>query len=181
VVPHPFLVAAVGVTGVAGAIDLRTGHIPNGVSVGALAAALVAHGAIGAHEAGVAGAAAGVGVAALGALLCGLAPLLLFSLGAMGGGDVKLLGALGALCMPLVGLEAELYGFVAAALFAPARLAYDGKLLRTLGNTLALVTNPLRPKAKRRALPPEMMAEMRFGPAIFAGTLAAALANWGAP
>ena len=64
---------------------------------------------------------------------------------------------------------------------AAVRLAYEGKLLRTLGNTLALVVNPLRPKDKRKALPPEMMSEMRFGPAIFAGTLAAALVNWGAP
>ncbi len=180
-VAQPFLVAAVVVTAAGGAIDLRTGQIPNALSLGALAAALVAHSALGATEAGASGAAMGFGAAALGAVLCGLAPMLLFSLGAMGGGDVKLLGALGAIALPMVGLEAELYAFVAAALFAPVRLAYDGKLLRTLGNTVALVTNPLRPKAKRRDLPPEMMAEMRFGPAIFAGSLAAALVNWGAP
>lgn len=180
-VSHPFLIAAVVVTAVGGALDLRTGHIPNTLSLGALAAALVAHAVVGSLESGSSGAVTAFGAAALGALLCGLAPLLLFSLGAMGGGDVKLLGALGAICLPMVGLEAELYGFVAAALFAPVRLAYDGKLLRTLGNTLALVTNPLRPKAKRRSLPPEMMAQMRFGPAIFAGTLGAALVSWGAP
>ena len=178
---HSFLVAAVGVTAVGGAIDLRTGQIPNALSLGALAAALVSHAALGGAEGGAWGATMGFGAAALGALLCGLAPLLLFSLGAMGGGDVKLLAALGAIAMPMVGLEAELYAFVAAAAFAPVRLAYEGKLLRTLGNTLALVVNPLRPKDKRKALPPEMMSEMRFGPAIFAGTLAAALVNWGAP
>jgi prepilin peptidase CpaA len=181
VVAHPFLVAAVVVTAVGGAIDLRTGQIPNALSLGALAAALVAHAVLGATDGGAWGAAIGFGASAFGAILAGLAPLLLFSLGAMGGGDVKLLAALGAIAGPLVGLEAELYAFVAAALFAPIRLAYDGKLLRTLGNTVALVVNPLRPKAKRRALPPEMMSEMRFGPAIFAGALGAALANWGAP
>jgi prepilin peptidase CpaA len=81
----------------------------------------------------------------------------------------------------MTGIEAELYAFVAAAIVAPARLAYEGKLLRTLGNTLALATNPLRPKSKRKELPPEMMASMRFGPAIFVGTLLAAASAWGAP
>lgn len=180
-VAHPFLVAAVAVTAVGGAIDLRTGQIPNALTLGAIALGLGAHAVTGVVEAGLWGATTGFGVAALGGLLCGLAPLLLFSLGAMGGGDVKLLVALGVLVGPMVGLEAELYAYVAAALFAPLRLAYEGKLLATLGNTLALVVNPLRPKDKRKALPPEMLSEMRFGPAIFAGALAAALAGWGAP
>ncbi len=91
--------------------------------------------------------------------------------GAMGGGDLKLFAAIGALCQPLLGIEAEMYGLVVAAVIAPARLAFRGELLRVLGNSLALVTNPLRPAAERRALPPEMMSWFRLGPAIFAGTV----------
>ena len=36
-----------------------------------------------------------------------------------------------------LGIEAELFGFIAAALYAPARLAYEGKLLRTLADVIA--------------------------------------------
>ena len=48
------------------------------------------------------------------------------------------------------GLEAETYAFIAAALIAPAQLAYKGLLLETLGRSLALVVNPFRKPEKRK-------------------------------
>ncbi len=73
----------------------------------------------------------------------------MYRAGAIGGGDVKLLGAVGALLRPMTGIETEMYSFIVAALYAPVRLAYEGKLLRTLGNSLLLVRNVFVPKDKR--------------------------------
>jgi len=176
-VPY-FLAFAALVAAIAAWFDWRTGEIPNWVSLGPLVVAPIAHFAVyvAIGHSQVAIQAAGFSV--LGAALCALVPVALFRVGAIGGGDVKLLAAIGAICRPSIGIEAEFYGILAAALIAPARLAYEGKLLRVLGNTLSLALNPLRPKDKRKELTPEMMTEMRFGPAIFVGTCAAAVINW---
>jgi prepilin peptidase CpaA len=92
--------------------------------------------------------------------------------GGMGGGDLKLFAALGALCQPMIGIEAEMYAFVAAALIAPARLAYEGRLFAVLKNSFALLLNPLRSAKNKRVVPPEMMTWFRLGPAVFVGMLA---------
>jgi prepilin peptidase CpaA len=60
-------------------------------------------------------------------------------------------------------------------------MAYEGKLLRVLGNTLALAVNPLLPKAKRREIPPEQLTWTRMGPAIFVGTAVTAVLHWRQP
>jgi prepilin peptidase CpaA len=114
-------------------------------------------------------------MALAGVIVCSLAPGLLFWKGAMGGGDLKLFAAIGAMCQPLIGLEAEMYAFVVAAVLAPARMAYEGRLLEVLKNSLSLFLNPLRSREKRREIPPEMMTWFRLGPAVFVGT---ALAHW---
>ena len=112
------------------------------------------------------------------AFMCGLVPLLLYQANAMGGGDVKLLLAVGALLQTRIGIDAEFYAIVAGMVFGMARLAWEGKLLRTLGNTLALSMNLFRPARKRREVSSEMMTSLRFGPAIFAGAVVAALQHW---
>lgn len=176
-----FLIVAAIVTAVAALFDWRTGHIPDWISLGALGLAPLAH--LGVHLAdgrGLGALAAGAGFSLVGAALCGLVPYILWRAEAIGGGDVKLFAAVGALLGPIVGIRAELYAFIAGMLWAPAMLAYEGKLFRTLGNTLALFGNLFKPKAKRRKVPREMMTKMRFGPAIFAGTVATAIVEWGA-
>lgn len=175
---HFFLVTAALIALVAAYIDYKTGHIPNWLTLPALCAAPVAHlfAAIITGHAGRAIEAAGFSIA--GAVLAALIPLLLYRANAIGGGDVKLLAALGALCMPMIGVEAEFYAFMAAALFAPARLLWQGKLLLTLKNTLAIITNPFRAAHKRREVTPEMMTSLRFGPAIFVGMFGAAFMQW---
>jgi prepilin peptidase CpaA len=112
------------------------------------------------------------GTAIAGAVLCSLAPGLMYWKGGMGGGDLKLFAALGALCQPMIGIEAEMYAFVAAALIAPARLAYEGRLFAVLKNSFALLLNPLRSAKNKRVVPPEMMTWFRLGPAVFVGMLA---------
>jgi hypothetical protein len=59
---------------------------------------------------------------------------------------------------------------------APAcRLAYHGRLLATLGRTLATGANLALPADRRRPLPAEMSGDIRLGPFIVAGTLLAPL------
>lgn len=171
-------------TALCGVVDYRTGHIPNRlVGYGALVG-VATHFAVhllllrqpdqsGAEILGSASANIAVGL-----LGCSTVPLLLYRANAMGGGDVKLLAACGAWAGPIIGLQVELYAFVLAALYAPARLAYQGQLFRLLGNSAALIRNPFLPKDKRKEVPPALLTELRFGPAVFFATALVALARW---
>jgi len=173
-----FVLAAAVVTGIGAWTDWRTGHIPNWLTLGSLALAPVAHFFVAfflTHQPPIEAA----GYSLLSACAVGLVPVILYRRGAIYGGDVKLLTAMGAILANLrLGVEAELFAFVAGAAFAVGSLAYRGKLLGMLGNTLRLVTNPLVPKHKRQDVTPEMMTELRFGPAIFAGMVGAAWMQW---
>lgn len=168
-------------TAVAGYIDLRTGKIPNRVVLVGFVIGVLMH--IFVHGAQVQPASLVewldpllsivVGMAA-----CALVPVLLFYTGSMGGGDAKLLGVVGATLGPLVGLQVEFYAFIAIALYAPIQLAYQGKVLRLFANVAALAANPFRPKAKRRAVPHELMTPLRFGPAVFAAAALVSFLRW---
>ena len=175
---HVPLVAAACVSAAAAVIDWRTGEIPNRLSLGVLGASLAYHLVAGfSHDPGSLGMRELVWAIG-GALACGVVPFVFWTRGAFGGGDVKMLAALGALLLPLWGIEAEFYSLMAAAILAPARLAWDGKLLKVLWNALMLLVNPLLPKSRRREVAPEAMTTVRFGPAIFAGTALTALLHW---
>lgn len=182
-----FLVVAVLVAAIAAAFDLRKrdtpgqGEIPNLATLGPLALAPFAHAIAGYTTGGFDAAIQAAGFSVLGAAACSIVPYALWRAGGMGGGDVKLLAALGALMRPLLGIEAEFYACLAAALFALAKLAYDGKLFRVLGNTVSLALNPFLPRDRRRRIDPEQMTWMRFGPGIFAGTAVTAFLHWRHP
>ncbi|HET8939499.1 MAG TPA: A24 family peptidase, partial [Polyangiales bacterium] len=85
---------------IASVTDLRSGLIPNWLTL----PALVLGPCMGAAFLGVRGAA----LSALGVLIAGGIPLLFHRLGGMGGGDVKLFAALGGLGGARLGLEIEL-------------------------------------------------------------------------
>ena len=167
-----FLSFATIITAAAAWLDWRTGHIPNTLTLFGLAAAILGHFILGTMAGGISVGVEHAGFALAGALGCALVPLFMYWKGAMGGGDVKVFAALGAILHPLAGLEAETYAFVAAMLLAPAKLAWEGTLLRTLGQTLSLIVNPLRKRADRKAVPMEMVTWFRLGPAILLGTAA---------
>jgi len=168
-----FVLTAITLAAIAAVVDYRTGSIPNWLTLGGLALGVVGHVAYGwavvDFKAGAYEGALSLG----GALFCSLAPALLFWKGGMGGGDLKLFAAIGALCHPLLGIEIQMYSLVVAAVVAQARLAYEGRLLRVLGGSIALLLNPFRREEKRRAPPPEAMVWFRLGPAIFAGSVLA--------
>jgi prepilin peptidase CpaA len=114
----------------------------------------------------------------IGALICGIVPYFLFKMktksgSAMHGGDVKLFAALGAMLGWYSGIEAQFFTVFVAAIYVMARMAWHGKLLRVLGNSAALVINPLLPKKRRREINPDLLHTIRLGGAIFVGTLIA--------
>jgi prepilin peptidase CpaA len=155
------------VTFVAALWDWRTGRMPNWLTLPPLVLAPLAHLAL--HGVpGLLGSLAGI-------LACGIVPLFLFKLKtrAMHGGDVKLFAAIGAMIGPFLGIEAQFYAFMAAAIYSLARLAWHGKLLRTLGNSAYILVNPVLPKKWKREISPELLHRIRLGGSIFAGTLTA--------
>jgi len=169
---HWFLLGAIVVAAVAAEEDWRTGSIPNWLTFGALGAGPLAHIFVTLARTGHRGeAGADGGLAVVGALLCAIIPLSLYRAEGLGGGDAKLFVALGAILGWQYGLEAELWSFVAAAVIAPVRLAWDGKLFQTVGNAAYLIANPFLPKARRRELDRENVSWFRMGPAILVGTL----------
>jgi prepilin peptidase CpaA len=151
------------VSAVAAWTDTRTGHIPNWLTLPVVAIAPLAHLILG-----------GLGPFAhslVGLFACAALPLFLFRKGAMGGGDVKLFAALGAVLGWRHGLEVQVAAFVAGAVLALAKVALQGGLGRVLTRSFFLMANPLLPRAKRRELPVEEMESFRFGAAIFVGVL----------
>jgi prepilin peptidase CpaA len=166
------LLLAVVVSGLAALWDLRTGKIPNWLTVGAATAGTMGQawaGWLGGHS--LAALAIQVALSLGGALVCGLVPLLLFRMRALGGGDVKLFAAIGTLCLPSRGLGAETYAFVIALLMVPFVLIYQGKLKSTLRRSWSLLARPFRKPKPQEAFDPGERMWFRLGPAIFLGTL----------
>jgi len=127
----------------AGAADLRTGKVPNWLTLPAAAVGLLAHALTGGISGGdgrlgLLGSLAGVGM--------GLVPLLLvWMVGGIGGGDVKLAGAIGALGGWRFALATLTYGIIAAVLMAVVIMVYKKLVRRTLRrvwHTLVLLVIP---------------------------------------
>jgi prepilin peptidase CpaA len=177
-----FLGVAVAAVAFAAWVDWRTGEIPGWLTWSALAIGPVAHAFYTLARTGhrlEAGEEAGYAV--LGAALCAVIPVALFRVEALGGGDVKLFIALGALLLPRCGLEVELWSFAAAVPIAACWLAWEGKLFRTVGNAVYIVANPFLPKDRRRPLDRESVSWFRMGPAILVGTIWTAYMHWKDP
>jgi len=134
-------VAALLVASFACAFDLRTRRIPNWLTFGAAAVALVFHIVTG----GASGVAQGIGGWATGVALL-IAP---YALGGMGAGDVKLVGALGAWLGPGDTFWLAMYTGIAGAVMALVVGVWHGYLRRAVSNIWLLLThwrvNGLRP------------------------------------
>jgi prepilin peptidase CpaA len=165
-----FLTLAVLIAAWAALTDVKTGLIPNWLTLSGMLSGVGGHFLLGAFSTSLRTGLMQGGVSLAGLLFCGLAPFLLFWRGAMGGGDVKLFAAIGALCHPLLGIEAQMYALVFAAIFAPLRLAMEGRLLRVLAGSFSLLLRPHRGLTPTEPLPES--AWFRLGPCILAGTAA---------
>jgi prepilin peptidase CpaA len=155
---------ALGVATVAALCDWRRGQIPNWLTLPPIVVAPLAYGLAFGLEYALHSLAS--------AFLTGLVPWLLFRRGAMGGGDVKLFGALGAVTGfdLLIGIEIQLAALVVALVAACGALAWQGVLIRTLRNALTQAFNPLLPARWRQQPCNALSAPVRMGGAIFVAT-----------
>jgi prepilin peptidase CpaA len=157
---------AVAATAVGAYTDTRRGLLPNWLVLPLIPAGL----ALNFFASGVPGLIQSV----IGLVVCGIVPLLLYITSggtAIGGGDVKLFGAIGALVGWYDGLEIQLTSYVALLVLAFFALAWRGQLWKTLANAGWMAINWVLPKAKRRSITSEAMVSMRLGPAIFVAAL----------
>ncbi|MGB8332667.1 MAG: A24 family peptidase [Polyangiales bacterium] len=167
---------ALAVAAIAALCDWKQGEIPNWLTLPPIVLAPLLYGL----AFGLGHAVHSVGAA----LLSGLVPYALFRRGAMGGGDVKLFAALGAITGfdLLAGIEIQLGAFVAATVFACGALAWSGVLLNSLGNALVHALNPVLPARWRRPACHALSQPVRLGGSILVATgLVAAphLLAWG--
>jgi prepilin peptidase CpaA len=126
--------------------DVRTRRIPNGLSLAGVFAGIV----LNMQHAGAAGLAAS-------ALGLGLAMALLiapFAAGGIGGGDVKMMGALGAMLGPHLVVSSLLIGALLGGVHAAVYAARRGLLRQTLSS----VTHRLRTALGRRSVAPVRMS-----------------------
>jgi prepilin peptidase CpaA len=165
----------------AAVIDLWRGTIPNALTYPLLIASPLLHwGLAWRTEQSTSAAFGAAGLSLAGLALCSAVPLFMWWKDAIGGGDVKLFAALGALFGPSVGFEAQLYVFVLAALIAPAKLAYDGSLWRAVRNLGSLLSSAVRRKQPRAPAEPVLVSWFRLGPCFALGCALELALNWGA-
>lgn len=150
---------------VAVGFDLKTRSIPNTVTLGGLAAGLAIHVVTGIVSSGVMGGLRGLGVSLLGAFACSILPIIAWKRNEMGGGDVKLFAALGALLGAGVGFDIQAKTFVLAfVLLFPYRLLRHRVLGVAIKNAGIGLVNLVRAKSAQvklldaPKLPPVIMA-----------------------
>jgi prepilin peptidase CpaA len=156
--------AATAMCGVAAWEDHLSGRISNRLTFTGMAVG----GLLGALDGGL----HGLAFQAIAAFAAALVPLILFRAGAMGGGDVKLFFALGALLGAGPALETEMLAFLFGALHGGVLWYRQGLLgagLKSIG--LTLCPGRLRRASENEGVLAAKAANIRFGPSIFAAEL----------
>jgi prepilin peptidase CpaA len=196
---HCFLIATLAACAVAAVVDLRTGHIPDWLTLGLLGIAPFARAAaVFFHQRSWHSALEAMCLSVLSAAGAAVIPALLSRSGGLGGGDVKLFAAIGASSGFLAGLYAQTYAYVFAMVQAMFLVARRNKIRQTLENVRGLFlarvggrasrpaspatggsdSSAPRPSAHRDAARHAGFTEVKFAPAIFAGLVVAAWAQW---
>jgi len=158
-----FYTVAVLATLIAAVTDSRSGRIPNWLTLPLLVLAPMAWGVCFSLRDAL--------VSLLGLAVCGLVPLLFFVRNAMGGGDVKLFAALGALLGPSTGIEVQFFAYCALTFVLLSRMAWEGRLFATLATSAKAALSLVFPKRLRAPIEPTTLTSMRMGVAICAATL----------
>jgi prepilin peptidase CpaA len=136
ITPIAILIVLVAFVVLCWAFDLRERRIPNWLSGSAVVAGL----GLNLLFLGVSGLAHSLlGLAVTGGML--LAP---FLLGGIGAGDVKMMGAVGSLLGPGLGLQAVVAGFIVGGVLTLAHLAYLGRAGEKLAATAAMIGSSVR-------------------------------------
>lgn len=131
-IPTPVIVATLAFTGLCIASDVRTRRIPNLLSGLGVVAGIVLNAAYFGSD--------GL-LASLGGMLLSMGLLLApFATGGLGGGDVKMMGAVGALLGPHTALAALLVGLALGGVIMAVHLARLGRLRETLRTVGSMVS-----------------------------------------
>jgi len=154
---HEFLLFAAIICAVSAVYDLRTARIPNWLTASGMIAALLGHCAVAYAAGGTSFALHAAESTLLGAAVCAAVPFLLWCLKLAGGGDVKLIAVVGALCHANIGMESVFFAFASCTAFVVVKHAWNGGLL-----TAATARKPVR-----------------FGPALAVGTALTVLVHGG--
>ena len=164
-----FLVGAVLVALVGAVTDVRSARIPNQLTYSALLAALMLRPAL----LGLSGFKSG----AIGMLVAGGLSLLLFVVGAMGGGDMKLMAAVGACVGSTHVMTLILAASLAGGVLAIGRMILCNAVGQTLRNTMHLIsyrlTSALQPHPELNVQSSDSI-RVPFGVAIAMGALSCA-------
>ncbi|MET0387047.1 MAG: A24 family peptidase [Polyangiales bacterium] len=172
------LLLTVLVCSLAAYTDLRRGIIPNRLVLIYAAVSCAMHGALAALDSPSAALSA-LGYCLLGMLFCAIFPCLLYALKSLGGGDLKLLIAIGACLGPQLGFQLQAYAYVLGSLYALVRVVYRGTLWKTTVASAASVMNPLLPRSLKKSAPVEALSTMHFAPAVCASALLTIVLQWG--
>ena len=161
-----FLICASLVATVGAIRDARSRIIPNRLTLTALAVGFAVRGAVGGWY--------GFGNSVAGALIAGGFFFLFFLAGGMGGGDVKLMSAVGAWVGTSQVISVLVSAAIAGGILAVYYLILDGSMIRTVRNTAVL----LRHHMSSGAIPhPQInvqqanLTRVPFGLAIALGTV----------
>lgn len=157
-------IVALAIAGVAALADFRTAKIANWITLPPLASAPVFYAFFLGPNHGLS--------SIVSFLLCALVPYGMFRQGAMGGGDVKLFAALGAVTGFDIkaGVEIQLLAFVIALVVAFGALAWRGTLTTTLCNVARISLPRLRASRSAKETQAPRLTPIRMGGPIFVGT-----------
>ncbi len=145
----------------AGILDLVSMRIPNWLTYPAIIMGLLI--------ALVPGYGMGIANSLLGLLVAFLPTLILFMMGSIGGGDVKLLAAMGAILgYPLI-VDVMFYAVVVGAAIGMLMIVWTGRVIRTLKEFKGLIMMFIYPGLKAEV--PAQDLRTPFGVAVALGTL----------
>jgi prepilin peptidase CpaA len=146
-------------------IDLRTRRIPNALT------ALMTGIGIAMAATGISGISAW---AAVGGFVVGMLLMMPgYLLGATGAGDVKLMGAIGAILGPAVVVSAFLFTAIAGGVLALVVARRRGRVAATLAGAGKLIATPSGARTEIKAA--TAARRFAYGPAIAVGSIMAAL------
>lgn len=172
---HAAVFACIAIAIASALFDLVSRRIPNLLTIGGLLLGVCLHAVVSGGR--------GALFSLAGAIVCAVIPMMGFMRGEMGGGDVKLFAAIGALVGPSLGLDAEAFTFVVVLVVLwPWRLARAGVLRHVLAGAYARTRSLLCRSAVVVAPAPHAptaVAPVILGPSILLGLTLAIVRHGG--